>query len=92
MRYDIRHADTGKQALRLLPEPVLPWSNPTDSEVHGSVYLWTRDGCPEAAASIYQFFDRKQLNIELVSLSDRPLMADRNGRLRWSPEAGLRTA
>jgi hypothetical protein len=88
-RYDIRHADKGKQALKLRPEPVLRWSNPTGGEVHGSVFLWENGGRPEAAASAYRFFDRKQLNIELVSLSEAPLKASRNGRPRWSPEAGL---
>src|SRR5689334_2160368 len=62
VRYDIRHADGNRPALKLMPEPVLRWSNPLRGEAHGSVYLWTRDGCPEVAASIYQFFERKQLN------------------------------
>jgi hypothetical protein len=92
VRYDIRHADPEKTALQLLPEPVLRWSNPLRGEVHGSVVLWTNGGCPEAAASIYQFFERKQLNVELVSLSEAPLRAERNGRLRWSPEAGVKFA
>ena len=61
-----------KQALKLLPKPVLRWSNPLRGEIHGSVVLWTDNGCPEAVASIYQFFHRKQLNVELVSLSEAP--------------------
>jgi hypothetical protein len=89
VRYEIRYADKSKRAFKLVPEPVLRWSNPIRGEVHGSVVLWTHDGCPEAAASIYQFFHRKQLNVELVSLSEVPLKADRNDRPRWSPEAGL---
>jgi hypothetical protein len=88
-RYEIHRADEGKQVLKLLSHPVLRWSNPTSGEVHGSVFLWTNDGCPEVASSIYQFFNRRQLNVELVSLSEVPLKADRNGRLRWSPEAGV---
>jgi hypothetical protein len=92
VRYDIRHAGEKKQALKLLPEPVLRWSNPLRGEIHGSVVLWTKDGCPEAAASIYQFFHRNQLNIELVSLSEVPLEAKRNGRVRWTPEAGVKFA
>lgn len=90
VRYDIRHADTGKQAFKLLPEPVLRWSNPLRGEIHGSVVLWTHDGCPAAAASIYQFFQRNQLNVELVSLSEVPLKAERNKRVRWTPEAGVK--
>jgi hypothetical protein len=96
VRYEIRHADTTGPALTLLPQPVLRWSNPLRAEVYGSVYLWTAAGCPEVAASIYQFFDRKQLNVELVSLAVSlaavPLRADRNGRLRWSPDAGVQFA
>jgi hypothetical protein len=91
-RYDIRHADGGKQPLTLLKQPVLRWSNPLRGEIHGSVVLWTNGGCPEAAASIYQFFHRKQLNVELVSLTEAPLKAERNGKVRWSPEAGLKFA
>jgi hypothetical protein len=90
VRYEIRHADAGTPALKLLAEPVLRWSNPLRGEVHGSVVLWANNGCPEVAASIYQFFHKKQLNVELVSLSEVPLKAVRNGRLRWSPEAGVK--
>src|SRR5262245_31132524 len=53
-RYEIRQADKESQTFKLLPQPVLRWSNPTRGEVHGSVILWTNDGCPEAIASIYQ--------------------------------------
>jgi hypothetical protein len=88
-RYDIRHASGRGEQFDLIEQPALRWSNPTDGEVYGSVVLWASDGCPEAAASIYQFFDRDQINIELVSLSESPLNAVRNGRLRWSPEAGV---
>jgi hypothetical protein len=91
-RYDIRHADDRKRALTLLPEPVLRWSNPTNGEVHGAVYLWARGGCPEAAASAYQLFTRKQLNIELVTLAEVPLKAERNGKVRWTPGAGVKFA
>jgi hypothetical protein len=88
-RYDIRHADNAKAVLKLHPEPALRWSNAIAGDVHGAVYLWMRNGCPEAAVSAYQFFNRKQLNVELVSLSDVPLSAKRNDKARWAPEAGV---
>jgi hypothetical protein len=89
-RYVIRPTGAGKPALKLMEKPVLRWSNATRGEVYGAVYLWTRDGCPEAAASPYQFFDqRKRVNIELVSLSETPLTAKRNDKVRWTPEAGV---
>jgi hypothetical protein len=88
VRYEIR-PDDDKAPFKLTADPVLRWSNPTTGEVYGSVYLWTRDGCPAAVASIYQYFDRKQLNVELVSLSESPLSAKRNDKVRWTPEAGI---
>src|SRR5262245_35616674 len=91
-RYDIRHADKGKQPFKLLSESVLRWSNPTNGEVHGSVVLWTHEGCPEAAASIYRMFHRNQVNVELVSLSESALTAKRNDKVRWSSEAGVKFA
>ena len=80
VRYDIRYADKEKPRpkFKLVPESVLRWSNPIRGEVHGSVYLWTHDGCPAAIASIYQFFQKAQLNIELVSLSEVPLTGERS--------------
>jgi hypothetical protein len=89
LRYEIRNRNS-EYILELFSPPVLRWSNSTDGEVHGSVVFWTHNGCPEAAASIYQFFDRKQNNVELVSLCESPLRATRSGRLRWSPDAGIR--
>jgi hypothetical protein len=88
-RYDIRQGDKSEEPLKLLSKPVLRWSNSTEGEVHGSVVFWTRNGCPEAAASIYELFHRKQINVELVSLSEIALKARRNERVRWSPEPGV---
>src|SRR5262245_42041651 len=50
VRYEIRHADKEKQKFKLLPQPLLRWSNPLRGEIHGSVVLWTNEGCPEAIA------------------------------------------
>jgi len=88
-RYEFRHSDKSPDTFQLVEQPLLRWSNPTNGEVHGSVFLWTRDGCPEAATSTYKFFDRKQVNVELVSLSEFPFRARRSNRLRWTPEAGI---
>ena len=89
-RYTIERQDSGKQKLELMPKPILRWSNPLVGDIHGAVYFWTHNGCPEAAASIYQFFNRKQLNVELISLAEVPLTGTRNKKVRWTPEAGLK--
>ncbi len=88
-RYEVRHSEKSTDKSQLVDKPLLRWSNPTDGEVHGSVFLWTSDGCPEAVASIYKFFDREQINVELVSLSEFSLHVRRNNRLRWTPEVGI---
>jgi hypothetical protein len=44
-KYEIRVGDDDKP-LELQREPVLRWSNPDRGEVHGNVFLWTREGRP----------------------------------------------
>ena len=85
-RYRFR---SGGEELDADRQVVLRWSNPTGAEVHGAVVLWTRGGCPLAAASAYRFFDRQQVNVELVSLAESPLEVERAGRVRWTPQAGV---
>lgn len=75
--------------LTLEVKPLLRWSNPVRAEVYGNVMVWTERGCPAALASIYQYFDRKQINVEMVSLSAAPLVATRNGRTRWRTGPGV---
>ncbi len=88
-RYEIHIAERPADLLELVPQPVLRWSNPTKGDVHGSVMLWKQNGCPQAAASINRFFDREQINVELVSLSENSLMGTRNRKVRWTPNAGV---
>lgn len=81
-----------EKPLALEKQPLLRWSNPLRAEVYGSVLLWTRASRPEALASIYCYFDRAQVNAELVSLAQSPLVAKRSGKVRWSADAGVKYA
>src|SRR4051812_13774125 len=55
--YEIKVGDDEKEKpLDLLREPVLKWSNPERGEVHGNVFLWTRDGRPLVVGSLYKWF------------------------------------
>jgi hypothetical protein len=90
-RYEIQLTGI-RQPLVLEEKPLLRWSNPLHGEVYGSVMLWTRNRCPEAMTSIYRFFDRKQINAELVSLSESSLSAERSGKKRWQTEPGVKFA
>jgi hypothetical protein len=77
------------QQLELRSDPVLRWSNPAVGRVYGSVFLWTSEGRPVAAASIYRWYaPYTQRTAEFVLLSDRPVVAEREGRKVWTPAAG----
>src|SRR6266516_2595813 len=50
--YEIRLAGDD-QPLDWQREPVLRWSNPARGEIHGNVFLWTRDGRPQVVSSLH---------------------------------------
>jgi hypothetical protein len=81
-------AAAGEGATLLIPDPVLRWSNPVAQEEDAGLFLWTRQGRPEAAA---QFFVRKNLWMhEFQSLSESPFTVDWRGETIWAPRrAGL---
>src|SRR4051794_22637228 len=49
-RYTFRAGPGGKVDAILHPEPLLRWTNPVADENDAALFLWTRDGRPEAAA------------------------------------------
>jgi hypothetical protein len=82
--------DSRVRKLDLLADPVLRWSNPAVGRVYGSVFLWTAEGRPIAAASIYRWFaPYTQRTAEFVQLSSHAVVAERDGRKRWTPESRL---
>jgi hypothetical protein len=82
-------ADAGDAAAVLIADPILRWSNPVAQEDDAGLFLWTRQGRPEAAA---QFFVRKNLWMhEFQSLSEGTFTVNWNGQTVWSPrQAGLK--
>jgi hypothetical protein len=72
--------------LKLEPEPVLKWSNPVIGTIYGDVFVWTKDGRPEAVASIYKFYSplTHRAN-EFHSLSLGKVSAERDGSKVWAP-------
>jgi len=77
--------------LTLNPKSVLRWTNPGVGRVYGDVYLWTRDGRPEAVISFYKAWKPAWgFAAEMHSLSLTGLSAEREGALRWQPtKAGI---
>jgi hypothetical protein len=89
--YEIRVGDDDKP-LDLQREPVLKWSNPDRGEVHGNVFLWTRDGRPLAVASLFKWFTpHTHMSHEFHSFAEGPLSGKFHGEAVWNAsEAGVR--
>lgn len=93
--YEIRvGADEKEKPLELQREPVLKWSNPDRGEVHGNVFLWTRDGRPLVVGSLYKWFTpHTHMSHEFQSLTDEPIAAKFHGEEKWKTgDAGLKFA
>jgi hypothetical protein len=81
--YEIRVGDD-KKPLELKREPVLQWSNPVAGEIHGNIFLWTRDGRPLVVASLHKWFSPKtDMEHEFQSLAEDSLSASFHGKPVW---------
>jgi hypothetical protein len=68
---------------------VLRWTNPQVGRVYGDVHLYLKEGRPEAVVCVYRFFFPDQsLTAECTSLSEKPLVANRQKQVVWSPSEG----
>ncbi|WP_253155558.1 hypothetical protein [Stieleria tagensis] len=73
-------------SLTRTAESVLRWSNTASGEIYGEVFLWTRDGIPQALGSFHQWYSPHQHSSnEFHSFSKHPLRALRDGNLVWAP-------
>jgi hypothetical protein len=91
--YEFRTGGDDKP-LTLLREPVLKWSNPDRGEVHGNVFLWTRDGRPLVVGSLYKWFRPfTHMAHEFMSFAEVPISAKFHSDPVWKPaEAGVKFA
>jgi hypothetical protein len=84
-KYEFVVADKEKSPAKLLAEPVLRWSNPAVGEIHGNVFLWTKDTRPIAIGSLFKWFSpHTHTSHEFQSLTDQPLVASYDGRQVWT--------
>jgi hypothetical protein len=93
--YRITKESDPPQELVLNPAPVLSWTNPLRRTFAGAVFVWVRDGRPEAVASIFRYTEGEKAveDNEFQSLSTTGLTASRGPETVWAPEAaGLRLA
>jgi hypothetical protein len=85
-------SDEKAKPLELQKEPVLKWSNPEVGDIHGNVFLWTREGRPLVVACLFQWFSPvAAMEHEFHSLAEDPLTAKFHGKQVWeTSEAGLK--
>jgi hypothetical protein len=84
---------SGDDEAKLVPEPVLRWSNPNVGEIYGNVFLWTHNTRPVAVGSLFKWFSpHTHTSHEFQSLSEHPLEASYDGRAVWKAKAGVKFA
>jgi hypothetical protein len=77
-------ADEKEKPFDLKKEPVLKWSNPDRGEVHGNVFVWTRDGRPMMAGSLFKWFTpHSHMSHEFQSLAEGSIAARFHGKEVW---------
>lgn len=77
--------ETGK--IELHAGPILRWNNPVSGISDGTVFIWTCEGRPEAAAQVFLVHRNTRWVQEFQSLSLLPLVAQRDGAAIWSPQS-----
>jgi hypothetical protein len=81
--YEFR-VGTDEKPLELLREPILKWSNPDRGEIHGNVFVWTREGRPLVVGSLFKWFTPfTHMSHEFLSLAEGPLAAKFHGEEVW---------
>jgi hypothetical protein len=86
--YDVHARDNQDTEFRLLPEPVLRFTNPVGGSKDGAVFLWLGEGNrPAVAVQIYWNPSQVWLE-EFSSLFVGPLVAKSAEGRDWSPSKG----
>lgn len=90
--YEVFLQDRLGDPLQFVTTPVFRWAAPTtQNEFNGVIFVWTRQGRPEALGSIWSVASKRkrgQRNIAHTfhSMSQQPLLANRKGQALWHPE------
>ena len=92
--FEIHAGDLDGPRLKRGEKPILRWSNPTREFVNdGVTFLFFDGGRPRAVVNVWVRSREKSLTRgefwrELISLSEQPLVCQRDGRTMWSPAKG----
>ena len=89
-QYTLSSADTPQRAFKFHETPALRSSNPVGGSKDGVLYLWTNHGRPQAVLKLYTF-NNKTYTHAWLSLSENNFVAERDGKVIWSPtEPGIK--
>jgi hypothetical protein len=87
--YKIFAADDRKRQFKFHEDALIRFNNPVARMKDGAVYLWSDHGRPQAVIRFWSF-DVVRFEHALLSLSERPLVAERDGNVKWNPtEPGI---
>src|SRR5262245_37888435 len=90
-RYEFFADRERKTKFELQPKSLLTYSNPVRGDVHGSVFVWTRDSRPEVVGAFFDFRSENKLDSELHTLATAGIVGWRDDREFWNPkEAGAK--
>ena len=86
-RHRIALASRPNSPLKLRPQPLMYWANPTRFDSFGGIYLWTQDGRPKAYGGAYLHLEKpvNTLTREFHSLTNEPLSSDFDEERIWAP-------
>jgi hypothetical protein len=87
--YKLSADGTPERAFKLQEAPVMRFSNPITSTKDGALYVWTHRGRPQALLKFFTF-NHKTYSHFWLSLSEDSFVAEREGKVVWSPsEPGI---
>jgi hypothetical protein len=84
--YVVRIGPGAREEARMIPLPVLRWSQPVRGGDDGALYLWVREGKPVLAMTFFTFKwpdGRRSIVHERHSLTLEPLEATWRGKPAW---------
>jgi hypothetical protein len=83
-QYTLFSADMPQRPFQFRETPAMRISNPISGTADGAIYAWTDHGRPQALLKFFTF-NSKNYSHALLSLSESKLVAERNGKVVWSP-------
>jgi hypothetical protein len=90
-QYTFFSAEDRKRQFKFHENALFRFNNPVTGSgtKDGALYMWSEHGRPQAILKFYTFNNETYAQI-FLSLSERPLVAEREGNVKWNPtEPGI---